>query len=157
MVEVCFWSAGVGTASYWDYKHWSPRVGHIALKVNGGAPAGVQYLSSFPGSIWTALDLGYKGENHTYEMDTREYGLPNVVRLSKLNETAVKTAVTGATRSMIYNDFLYNCASHVRYCLECGASGPTVARVDMYTTGAVFSHTPRGVFTYAMSLQVLFG
>jgi hypothetical protein len=136
---------------------WNGIPGHIALKVTGGTPPGTLYLSSFPGSIWTALDVGYKGENHTYEMDTTSYGLPHIVRLSKLNETAVKTAVAAAIRSMIYNDFLYNCASHVKYCLECGLlNSPNLARASIYSTGALFSHSPQGVFTYAAALEALY-
>lgn len=142
--------------------YWDGRPGHVAIRVDGGTPPGAMYLSRWPATLKTALLLSLEGQGNQYGEDVAAEGNrpPLSVRLTKLNETAVKNAIVRANQWMIYNDFEANCSSHVRFCLDAGLSG--MAKVAGAAThggllGFVMGDTPFGVYHYARALQSLYG
>lgn len=130
--------------------------GHISLKVDGGSPSGTMYLSRFPAT--NLAKFAGPGIDQNYAQDVADYGAPHVVRLSKLNETAVKSAVVTAQRTMVYSAFLANCASHVKFCLDSGVTGSRIGgTIGWLGMGAAVSETPYGVYAYAQSLRAISG
>jgi hypothetical protein len=141
--------------------YWAGVPGHVALRVDRGTPAGVMYLSRWPGSLMTALVMGYEGRGNRYEDDVAAEGntLPHTVRLTKLNETAIKRAIVLANRAMVYNDFEANCSSHVRACLDAGLDGAGAVGAAVTHGGALgflSGDTPPGVYFYALGLRALY-
>lgn len=133
---------------------WTGFPGHLSLKVDGGSPAGPMYLSCFPAT--QLAKLAGTGVDQNYAQDLADYGAPHVVRLSRLNETAVKKAVALAQKTMIYSLPAANCASHVKFCLDSGVGGLAVISVRG-AIGFAVSDTPWGVYTYAQGLRALYG
>jgi hypothetical protein len=141
--------------------YWVGVPGHVALRVDGGLPGGRMYLSRWPGKLATALLVSLEGKGNSYEDDmvAEGHAPPLTVRLTRLDETAVKSAIALANRLMIYNDFEANCASHVRACLEAGQHG--VSKLGSLVTrggllGFAFGDTPPGVYAYARTLAALY-
>lgn len=140
---------------YW----WMNLPGHVALRVDGGLPLGPMYLSRWPKNALTALVVSPAGHANSFADDMIAEGgrRPFVVRLTKLNETAVKKAIVLANRLMVYNDFEANCSSHVRACLDAGVGGVVGSLAHGGVIGFAVSDNPVGVFTYAKSLEALYG
>ena len=140
---------------YW----WVNLPGHVALRVDGGLPLGPMYLSRWPNTLATELVIGYEGKANSFADDMIAEGghRPFVVRLTKLNETAVKKAIVLANRVMVYNDFQANCSSHVRACLDAGVGGVVGSLAHGGLVGFAMSDNPVGVFSYAKSLEALYG
>jgi hypothetical protein len=141
--------------------YWFGVPGHVALRVDGGLPGGTMYLSRWPGGLATALLVSLEGKGNSYEDDmvAEGHASPLTVRLTRLDETAVKSAIVLANRLMIYNDFEANCSSHVRTALEAGQHGASKL-ASIVTRGGLlgfaFGDTPPGVYAYAKSLTALY-
>ena len=145
--------------------YWSSAPGHVAISVDGGSPPGKAYLSRYPGSLAVAVGVGglapwpATGDNHDYQQDIAKNGMPTVLRFTTLNETAIKRAIALCLKYSTYNDFVANCASHVRHCLESGL--PLGAQIATgYTHGGligfVSGDTPWGVYRVAQALHTLY-
>ncbi len=120
------------------------------------------YLSRWPGGLATALVMSPEGKGNSFadDMVAEGYATPLTVRLTRLDETAVKSAIVLANRFMVYNDFGANCSSHVRVCLEAGQHGlPKVGSAFTHggLLGFAFSDTPPGVYAYAQGLRAVYG
>ncbi len=141
--------------------YWAGAPGHVALRVDGGLPGGPMYLSRWPRKLATALLVSLEGQGNSYEDDmvAEGHAAPLTVRFTRLDETAIKSAIVLANRWMIYNDFEANCSSHVRACLEAGQHGlskfgSVITRGGLL--GFVFGDTPPGVYAYAQGLRPLY-
>lgn len=130
---------------YW----WPPKgtnVGHAAMKVDGGAASGVVYLSAWPGSM-ASIVFGPAAFN-TYAADVAaEGGSPHVVRLTKLNESAIKMAIKADQGFSHYSFVLGNCATQVALCLNAG--------LPLYAPHP-FINAPWGLYVYARSLALVY-
>jgi len=146
--------------------YWLGVPGHLALRVDGGTPAGSMYLSRWPGGLFTAIDIigGGPGRNNSFAADMKAEGMrtPLTVRLTKLDETAVKKAVEYCNKHLYYHDLVSNCSSYVRFCLEVGTGALRFVATELYDTildgialplGWVEDDTPPGVYSYACSLR----
>ncbi len=141
--------------------YWGGFPGHVAIRVDGGSPAGAMYLSRWPGSLLTALVLSFEGKGNQYSEDVAEEGkeASAKVRFTRLDESAVKRAIIRANQWMIYNDFEANCASHVHVCLDAGMKGLAAVAGEATRRGLlgfVLGDTPLAVYHYARALQRLY-
>jgi len=130
---------------YW----WPPHgdnIGHAALKVDGGSPSGTEYLSAWPGSGWSIALIG-SGGYHLYEEDVAYGGAPVVVRLTKLDETAIKKRIKVLKGHGIYSFSIANCATQAGAALHAGV--PLVVPYPI-------PNAPWAVYYYARSLRLLF-
>lgn len=142
--------------------YWNGKPGHVAIRVDGGSPPGTMYLSRWPATLSTALLVSLEAQGNQYGEDVAAEGnrTPLAVRLTKLDETAVKNAIVRANRLMIYNDFAANCASHVKFCLDAGLPGVAKALGAVTSRGLlgfIAGDTPFGVYHYACGLRTLYG
>jgi hypothetical protein len=144
---------------------WLPKgqgFGHAAMKVTGGVPAGDVYMSRWPGYSSEALFTG-PGASHRYEADVAEEGgPPRVVRLTKLDETAVKKAIAELKTKNEYNFWTLNCCSQVKECLDAGIRHGTLFSWGIIaTTGGLVSYqagnSPWGLLKYAQLVHATFG
>ena len=144
---------------------WLPRadgnIGHASMYVDGGTPAGPMYLSQWPGSSFIkALTIG-SACGQSYADDVKaEGGKPSVVRLTKLDETAVKKAIEYFQKHGLYGFFLLNCANQVKLCLDWGVSGMGHLATILGRTNVIgyqLNDTPWGVYCYARGLTLLYG
>jgi hypothetical protein len=130
---------------YW----WAPSLksatGHAAMMVDGGSPSGPVYLSVSPGSMLSTA-FGPAVFN-TYAADVADDGIPHVVRLTKLNETAIKAVIKADKGFARYSFLLGNCATQAAFCLNAGL--PTAMPHP-------FINAPWGLYIYAQSLKVLY-
>ncbi|MBK1719835.1 hypothetical protein [Thiocystis violacea] len=149
---------------------WFPKlvsaelnIGHAAMKVDGGSPPSVVYISRWPGS-YAGLIVS-SAVNQRYADDIKaEGGPPAVVRLTKLDETAIKRAVMSNFTLSLYSFLSYNCATQVGKCLNEGipggavvdiALGSVVGQYQALKHGAI--NTPWNLYLYAQSLRPVFG
>jgi len=133
---------------YWEPKGGS--VGHAAIKVNGGTPPGEEYFSLWPGSewsIWLAGSGGFKTYEFDYEDHKKDGSYPQVVRLTKLDETAIKARIKTLKGIGVYSLSVANCASQTGLCLRAG-----VPLLVPYP----FPNSPWAVYWYARSLMFSF-
>ena len=148
--------------------YWVGFPGHLALRVDGGTPVGSLYLSRWP-STFAAVDglFGGPGRNNSFADDMKAEGMrrPLTVRLTKLDETAVKKAVEYCNKHLYYHDFVSNCSSYVRFCLEVGTGAVRFVATELYDLvvdwlalplGCIEDDTPPGVYSYACSLRASF-
>jgi len=144
---------------------WLPKgtnVGHAAMKVTGGIPGGDMYLSRWPGKVSEVIIPGV-GVARRYADDVAsEGGPPSVVRLTKLDETAIKKAIVDSHTKNLYQFLSMNCSSQVKKCLDAGITGSTLLNLGiMATTGLAVSyqanHTPWGVYQYAQLIHATYG
>ena len=126
---------------WWPLKGYS--LGHAAIMVDGGSPSGPMYLSANPGSMISAIygPAVYK----SYATDLLD-GPPMVVRLTKLNETAIKTVAKSVTGFAHYSLFIGNCATQASICLNAGLTVPVPLVIN----------TPAALFAYAQTLRILY-
>jgi hypothetical protein len=135
---------------------WFPKlpegnIGHAAMKVDGGDPAGSVYLSRWPGS-YSAVLAG-SGTNQSYRDDvTAEGGTPSVVRLTKLNETAIKYTIKTACTVNLYSFVVLNCATQVGMCLNAG-----IPKIPLSAIEIAAISTPWNLYLYARLLWPLYG
>ena len=134
---------------YW----WPPQefleTGHASMLVDGGSPADPMYLSAWPvprdwmGAVYS------KALFKSYARDVADEGgvAPHVVRLTKLNETAIKTAIKEVKGFGHYGLFTMNCAALTAYCLSKGTSMPPPLSVV----------TPWTLWGYAQALRPVYG
>jgi hypothetical protein len=152
---------------------WFPEAkkgnfGHAAMKVDGGKPPGPIYLSRWPASVYEVL-VG-RGANRKYGEDVKREGkAPKTVRLTKLDETAIKSAIKRNLTVNVYSFHLYNCSTQVGLCLREGITGVTgaaLSSVDLTMKGLLgirysavkFSsiNTPWNLYLFAQSLRPLY-
>jgi hypothetical protein len=147
---------------------WAPKIsgniGHAAMKVNGGDPSGTLYLSRWPdpsvtGAVASVVSA-YSGSTQPFADDVAsEGGQPAVVRLTRLNEAAIKRTVARLNRASVYAFLWMNCATQVRMCLEAGldATDRLLAASDWILPQDVgrwaFHNTPQGVYLWAAGLR----
>jgi hypothetical protein len=147
-------------------KVWFPHnidIGHAALEVDGGRPAGTMYFSRWPGESMSSLLFG-AGDVHKFETDVSdEHGRqPSVVSLTKLNETNIKSAMKVVNGINVYSFFAANCAQQVGWCLRqgLGVGGGVVdfafSRAAPQLRDALIL-TPWNLYAYAQSLRPVYG
>jgi hypothetical protein len=135
-----------------------PNIGHAAMKVTGGSPMGDMYLSHWPGSLAAALAFG-SGVNNRYNDDvSAEGGDPSVVRITGLDETAIKAKVKSLIEHNLYSFWALNCATGVSIALDAGVS--TLASlaanaVDIGLPAGTNRNTPWGLYAYARTLAAI--
>jgi hypothetical protein len=129
---------------YW----WPPRdgnIGHASIMVDGGSPPDPMYLSAWPGDMSSAV---YGPANFkSYAQDVTDEGgaAPHVVRLTKLNETAIKIAIKAVKGFGHYSFVSGNCATLTAFCLCQGVPMPPP-----------LINTPWTLWVYAQSLRILY-
>ncbi len=140
---------------------WFPTVkgdiGHASMMVDGGDPPGAMYLSRWPGSLAAALVAG-KGANNRFDDDVSAEGgrQPSKIRLTKLDETAIKKAMKKYLTDDLYSFLLLNCAQQVDQCLTKGL--PTAGIIiSALTAPATAANTPWTLYVKAKELSVLYG
>lgn len=122
------------------------NIGHAAIKSDGGSPWGTEYLSVWPGSEWSLLLAG-PASFHTADDDSG-YGYdPVVVRLTKLDETAIKKRIVAIKTAGVYSLSVANCASLTGSALRAGVPFPTPYP---------WPNSPWAVYYYARSLTLFF-
>jgi hypothetical protein len=135
---------------------WFPKlkegnIGHAAMQVDGGDPPGSVYLSRWPGS-YSAVLAG-SGTNQSYTDDvSAEGGAPSVVRLTKLNESAIKYTIRVACTVNLYSFLVLNCATQVGMCLNAGIPLSAIAIAAINTP----PNTPWNLYLYAQLLRPLY-
>jgi hypothetical protein len=141
---------------------WPPKgsnVGHAAIMADGGTPAGRAYLSAWPGEALAIL-FGAAAFNQ-YEDDVRsEGGHPQVVRLTKLDETKIKAQIEKCKNAGKYGFISLNCATQASICLNAGVPGAQLKQAlellggpTSYLFGTSVINTPWMLFLYARSLS----
>lgn len=143
---------------------WPPKgsnIGHAAIMVDGGAPRGKMYLSAWPGSLLSVIVAGAGTFNQYSDDVAAEGGPPQVVRLTKLDETAIKAQVEKCRRGAVYSFPGFNCASQASICLNAGLPTATLQwALDMiggptsYPFRTSKIDTPWTLFVYAKSLTL---
>ena len=148
--------------------YWSPKppsIGHAAIMVDGGEPAGKVYLSAWPGNPVSIL-MGPAEYQHHMDDVIAENREPQVVRLRRLKETAIKSAIKHIRNVGIYSFSMFNCAQQAYACLRLGVpvtAGGLLsgAIVHLVQPGVSLDNlvvtTPRGLFDYAQSLTKDYG
>lgn len=143
---------------------WLPSAsnfGHAALKVDGGIPPGDVYFSRWfaPGSNATlkAITIGTAGANASFEADKKaeEGRAPIAVRLTYLDESAIKKKIEALNAHSDYNFWHHNCAMQVREVLNAGVSMALGMAVSLATPGLIIHNSPAGVLMYANVLKSL--
>jgi hypothetical protein len=144
---------------YW----WPPsggNIGHAAIKVDGGSPPGIAYLSAWPGSLLSIFLVG-QGDYHQFDDDVSSEGnrQPQVARILNLNETAIKNQISVFQSAKTYSFLGANCATQASICLNAGVPGATIRQIlDLmggpmgYFFGTSVINTPWTLFLYAKSL-----
>jgi hypothetical protein len=140
---------------------WSPKkgnIGHAAIMTDGGVPPGPSYLSVWPGTA-LAIIFGPAAFNKYQDDVASEGGRPQVVRLTKLDETAIKAQIEKCREAARYGFITLNCATQASICLNAGVPGAKLRlALDMLggPLGYVFStsviNTPWNLFLYARLL-----
>jgi len=145
---------------------WPPKgenIGHAAIMVDGGSPPGRAYLSAWPGSALSIL-FG-AGSYNAYSDDVgAEGGPPNVVRLTKLDETAIKAQIEKCKQAGMYSFTVLNCATQASICLNAGVPHNLLheafdAVVGLANPAGFFAqtstiNTPWTLFLYAKGLAL---
>lgn len=133
---------------YW----WPPQelfaTGHASMLVDGGSPADPMYLSAWPVKGDKMAAIYSTAEFKSYAQDVKEeHGVaPQIVRLIKLNETAIKTAIKAVKGFGHYSFASGNCATLTAFCLCQGVPMPPP-----------IINTPWTLWLYAQSLKILVG
>ena len=142
---------------------WPPQggnIGHASIKVDGGSPQGIAYLSAWPGSA-LSIFLPAQGDYHQFDDDVSSEGnrQPQVVRLTNLDETAIKKQIDAFKSAATYSFISLNCATQASICLNAGVPGARLRQVlDMlngpmgYVFGTSVINTPWTLFLYAKTL-----
>jgi hypothetical protein len=132
---------------YWWPPDLEGNIGHASMLVDGGSPPDPMYLSAWP------MPGEYKGVVFgralfkSYAQDVTDEGrTPHVCRLTKLNETAIKTAIKAVKGFGHYSFFSGNCAALTAFCLCQGIPTPPP-----------IINTPWALWLYAQSLRVFYG
>lgn len=144
---------------------WPPKldgtIGHAAIMVDGGSPAGRVYLSAWPGELLAILFGNAAFNEYNDDVSSEGKRNPEVVRLTKLDETAIKAQIQKIKGAGKYAFAAFNCASQASLCLDAGVpyrllrhgmeilAGPTGVP---FQTSVI--HTPWNLWLYAKSLTV---
>lgn len=145
---------------------WPPKgenIGHAAIMVDGGSPPGKAYLSAWPGSVLSII--AGPGAFNAYSSDlAAEGGAPQVVRLTKLDETAIKEQIEKCKRGGVYSFPSFNCATQASICLNAGVPYNMLHQAADLLAGAgnplgyVFQtstiNTPWNLWLYAKGLAL---
>jgi hypothetical protein len=129
--------------------------------VDGGSPPGKAYLSAWPGSILSII--AGSGAFNAYSDDiSSEGGPPQVVRLTKLDETAIKQQIESCKRGGVYSFPGFNCATQASICLNAGVPYNTLHQAldfvaglgnpTAFVTQTSTINTPWNLFLYAKAL-----
>jgi hypothetical protein len=147
---------------WWPPKGGDKSVGHAAIMVDGGKPAGRAYLSVWPGELLSIV-IG-SASFFEYQDDVRtEGGRPRVVRLTRLNETAIRTQVKNLQQTARYSFVAMNCATQASICLNAGLpAGIRLLQTALDFMGPnrismTVMNTPWNLFAYAKSLSPHYG
>ena len=144
---------------------WPPKgsnIGHAAIMTDGGTPAGQSYLSAWPGDA-LAVFFGTAAFNQ-FDDDVRsEGGRPQVVRLTKLDETAIKAQIEKCKQAGKYGFLGLNCATQASICLNAGVPGARLQQAlellggpNSYLFGTSVINTPWNLFLYARTLRLTY-
>jgi len=116
------------TVYVWNPHYSSLNVGHAALAVTGGQPAGDTYVSWWPrnrnlATITVGVRRGVHARLADDELSTAEGRRPDhTVRLEGLDETQIKAFWKRLVRHGEYQGFSSNCATTVAKALEAGGA-----------------------------------
>jgi hypothetical protein len=111
--------------------------GHAAMKVDGGLPVGEVYLSRWPDNTpgqlkatIQALAYGAEAISRSYANDVKAEGgrSPHSVRLTSVDESAIKKAIDENAKKRYYQFLIDNCAVQVSECLDAGVGGSSIMR-----------------------------
>jgi hypothetical protein len=108
------------------------------MKVDGGVPVGEVYLSRWPDNTpgqfkasIQAITYGAGAVTRSYANDVKAEGgrSPHSVRLTSVDETAIKNAIDANAKKGYYQFFTDNCAVQVRECLDAGVGGSSIMKL----------------------------
>ena len=141
------------TVYIWDARYAGGSVGHVAMAITGGQPAGATYISWWPAKrrldvisvgvprvIHTSLeeDEGPRGEGRKPD---------HTIQLQGLDETAIKAFWKRWAQNANYQGLLFSCATTVGWALKQGG-GDRYAR--SWTDPKVW--TPADLLSYALAI-----
>ena len=153
---------------------WFPdtslNCGHAAMKVDGGVPVGEVYLSRWPDNTpgqfkasIQAITYGAGSVTRSYANDVKAEGgrSPHSVRLTSVDETAIKNAIDANAKKGYYQFFTDNCAVQVRECLDAGVGGSSIMKLVAFPiwqnpiASWQLNSPPWGLLSYARFLREL--
>ena len=141
---------------------WPPKsgnVGHAAIMADGGQPEGAAYFSAWPGTA-ASIFFGPATFNAYQDDLSSEGGKPAVVRLTRLDETAIKEQMQNCRTANRYSFIALNCATQASICLNAGVPGGSIRlAMDLlsgsmgFLFGTSVISTPWNLYLYAKSLE----